>query len=77
MKHDSKAFCLLLEGWICYLLRWGRFKDGEIRGGGWSGYYELVLGVSGLRCLFTWGYMRLELMGKIPTSNRNLGIINK
>lgn len=31
---------------------------------------NLVLAVSNLICLFTWGYMRLEFKGKVPTCSR-------
>lgn len=62
MKSNSKAFGLLLEG--CCLPRWGKFK-GRRDKGRWIEWELRVLDMSGLRCLFTWDYMRLEFMERL------------
>lgn len=49
-------------------------RNGVVSG---MGIKSLVLDMSGLRCLFTWGYARLEFKGKVLTQNRNLGVMSK
>lgn len=58
-------------------MTWGRLEDERDGEAGGAAVKSSALDESGLRCLLRWCYVRLELSRKVPTQNRNLGIISK
>lgn len=70
------ALAKLVEGWAAPFMTWGRLEDERDGEAGGAAVKSSTLGLSpGFE--MSVGGVRLELSGKVPTQNRNLGIISK